>query len=70
MNHPLTPEQQLQINVEKSRRLHDLLAGYDAALRDLEANISAYKVADYNRRFQAITRLREQTRKAIEDLTQ
>lgn len=58
------------IETEQSRRLHDLLVGYDQALRELEANITAYKIADYNLRFQAITRLREQTRQAIEDLAQ
>lgn len=68
MNHQVT-EPNPFVKSEKSRRLHDLLADYDAALRYLEANFTAYKVADYNRRFQAITILREQTRRAIEDLT-
>lgn len=70
MNHPLTPQQALQIECEQSRRLHDMLAEYDAALRELEANAAAYKIADYNRRFTAIAWLREQTRNAIDRLQQ
>lgn len=63
-------EQLMQLDTEKSRRLHDLLVGYDADLRALEAEPTRYTLADYNRRFQAIQRNREQTIKEIEALIQ
>lgn len=65
MNHTLTQDQQQKINAEKSRRLHDLLASYDTDLRALEAEPTRYTVAEYNLRFQAIQRNREQVRKEI-----
>lgn len=68
MNHQIA-EPNPFVKAEQSRRLHDLLADYDAALRDLEANPTRYTVANYDRCFKSITRLREQTLKAIQDLT-
>lgn len=60
-------EQNPFIEIEQSRRLHDLLAGYDAELRELEADPTRYTLSDFDRRFKAIMRLREQVRKAIEE---
>lgn len=68
MNHILTDEQQQQIAAEQSRRLHCLLVEYDQQLRELEAEPARYTLAEYNLRFQAIQRNREQTHKAIEEL--
>lgn len=53
---------------EKSRRLYDILAGYDAELSDLEANMTRYTVAEYNERWQGIMQLREQAKREIEAL--
>lgn len=63
-------EQNPFIEIESSRRLHDLLAGYDAELRELEADPTRYTLADYDERFRAIMRLREQTRREIEGMQQ
>ncbi len=68
MNYTLTETQTQQISCETSRRLHERLALFDEQLRQLEAEPTALTVADYNRRFLAIVRLRAQTREAIEAL--
>lgn len=60
--------QEQEQRIEKSRRLHCILADYDAELRELEADPVRYTVADYHERRQAIMRLREQTQKEIEEL--
>lgn len=64
----MTAEQNPFIEIEQSRRLHELLAGYDAELRELESEPTRYTLSDFDRRFKAIMRLREQVRKAIEEM--
>lgn len=56
------------LRVDDSRKLHDRLVECDAALRELEADPTRYTVADYDEQFRDIMRLREQTRKEIENL--
>lgn len=59
------------LEIDQSRRLHEMLVQCDADLRALEDSITSaqpYSIPDYNRRFQAIMKLREQTRQEIDKM--